>query len=1119
MTSFKQLLLGGIAVTAISFTAVATNHPHNKPSVKINSDIPAPKLKKSMASEKSPRTKMLKDKIAKKKMADSKPEETEAKSKETKAEDEEEKWDVMNPPGEKRDIDINVDEGTWMSLDVSPDGKTIAFDLLGDIYTIPVTGGPATNISSGLAWEMQPRFSPDGTQIAFTSDRAGGDNIWIMDVDGENKTQVTEETFRLLNNPTWSPDGQFIAARKHFTTSRSLGVGEIWLYHTRGGSGVQLVKKPSDAHQKELGEPMFSPDGQYVYYSQNITPGPIFEYAQNSNTELFQIKRYDMETGEIDTAAGGAGGAVRPTPSPNGKYLAYVKRVRAKSKLFVKDIESGKERMIFDHLDQDMQETWGVQGLYPNMDWSPDSKTIYFWAKGLIHSADIIEDNVQHINFTIKDTRTVITAPRPSVEVSPKEFKTQMPRFVKVSPDGKNIVFESLGKLYVKNKNSGKVSTLTKLPNDIRELYPEWSRDSKSIIFTTWSDIDLGAIHSIDLASKTITTHTKKPGHYKRPAFSPSGEFITYEKGSGGFLTAPEWSDGAGIYIQAIGSGDDVHISKSGNNPHFGDSDLRFYFTKTIDKKSTLISTNLLGGDERKHASSKLAQSYHISPDGAMIAFRENYNLFVIPALKGPQNLEANKKAKALPVTKVSHGGATYPSWTEDNQLNWTLGPTLYSVGYKAMQDDKFEPPKDGLDLSQTITTDKPDTQIALTNARIITMSDKDGGVIEKGTILIDGDRISAIGEDIDISSSVKSIDLDGKTIVPGFIEAHYHGPQGTDELIPQQNWKTLATLALGVTSVFDPSNRASEIFAAAEMQRAGKLLSPRTYSTGEVIYGAKAPGFFADIQKEEDAQEHVGRLKFQGAHGVKNYNQPRRDQRQQVVKASRDHDLIVAAEGGSLYHMDMSLVADGNSSLEHNLPVAAIYDDVVQMFGQTNVAYTPTLSVTYGGVRGENFYYQESDVWKHPILSKHVPPALLQARAVRRQMVPEEDYADAEAGAGAKELMEAGVPVSIGGHGQREGLASHWEMWSFARGGMSPVQALRTATTEPARHLGFDKDIGSLEKGKLADLVILSDNPLEDIRNTETIEHVMLGGRLYEAKTMNEVHTGDTKRLPYWWE
>ena len=214
-----------------------------------------------------------------------------------------------------------------------------------------------------------------------------------------------------------------------------------------------------------------------------------------------------------------------------------------------------------------------------------------------------------------------------------------------------------------------------------------------------------------------------------------------------------------------------------------------------------------------------------------------------------------------------------------------------------------------------------------------------------------------------------------------------------------------------------------------------------------------------------------------------------------------------------------MSLIADGNTSLEHNLPVAAIYDDVLQMYSQTNVAYTPTLSVTYGGVRGENYYYQETDVWEHPILSKHVPPAVLQARSVRRQMVPEEDYADAASGAISKELMEAGVLVSIGGHGQREGLASHWEMWSFARGGMSPVQALRTATTEPAKHLGFDKDIGSLEEGKLADLVILSENPLDDIRNTDKVEHVMLGGRLYEAETMNEVHTGDSKRLPYWWE
>jgi len=499
-----------------------------------------------------------------------------------------------------------------------------------------------------------------------------------------------------------------------------------------------------------------------------------------------------------------------------------------------------------------------------------------------------------------------------------------------------------------------------------------------------------------------------------------------------------------------------VLFSKSGSEPHFGDDDLRVYFSKNIDKLNTLVSTNLLGHDERKLASSKLAQSYHVSPDGSMVAFRENYNLHVMPVLKGPQNISVVRSGKDLPVAKVSHGGATYPSWTADGTLFWSLGPDIFSASSDELLAEDFEPVTEGMSISYTVKKDVPDATFLIQNARVITMSDADGGVLEDADILIEGDRIKAIGEDLTAPDDAVTLDLEGKTVVPGFIEAHYHGPQGTDELIPQQNWKTLATLALGVTTVFDPSNRASEIFAASEMQRAGILLAPRTYSTGEVIYGAKSPGFFADIQKEEDAQEHVARLKNQGAHGVKNYNQPRREQRQQVVKASRDNNLIVAAEGGSLYHMDMSLVADGNTSLEHNLPVAAIYDDVIQMFGQTNVAYTPTLSVTYGGVRGEGFFYQESDVWNHPILSKHVPPAMIRAQSVRRQMAPEEDYADADAGTGAKKLMEAGVPVSIGGHGQREGLASHWEMWSFARGGMSPLQALMTATTEPARHLGL---------------------------------------------------------------
>jgi len=1027
------------------------------------------------------------------------------------------KWDVMNPPGQKEIINIDVTEGTWMSLDVSPDGKTIAFDLLGDIYTMPSTGGKATNIASGIAWEIQPRFSPDGKRLAFTSDRAGGDNIWTMDIDGSDMEQVTKESFRLLNNPTWDPSGNFIAARKHYTTSRSLGTGEIWLYSTQGGSGVQLVKRQSETFQKELGEPMFTPDGKGIYYSKNVTPGPIFEYAQNSHTELFQIKEYDMETGETSVAAGGYGGAVRPTPSPDGKSLAFVKRVNAKTHLFVKDLESGEERDIFGPLDRDMQETWAVQGVYTNMDWSPDSKALYFWTGGKIHKLNVQTGDIQNIEFSVKDTREVRVAPRPKIDVSPDIFTTHMPRFVQVSPDGKTVVFESLGKLYKKPVTGGKEQRLTNLPENLKELHPSFSRYGQTLVFATWDDVALGAIRSIDLNSGTLTTHTKKPGHYAHPSLSPQSDYLTYEKLGGGNLTAPEWSVGQGVYVQDLDGGDAVRVSKSGSMPHFGADDLRLFLTKFEDGKNELVSVNLLGHDERIHTSSKMAQSYQVSFDGTHVAFRENYNLYTMPLLSGPQNVENGMSATALPATKLSHNGATYPSWTNSGQLYWSVGPTLYTADPQmAEQPDE---PKSVTTLARKIRKDVPQGMVALTGAKIITMSDADGGIIENGTILIDGDRIKAIGTNVTIPDGVISVDMKGKTIVPGFVDAHAHGPQGVGDLVPQQNWETIATLALGVTTVFDPSSSADTIFPASELQRAGKLLGPRIYSTGEVVYGAKAPGFFADVESEDGAQEHVTRLHEQGAHGIKNYNQPRREQRQEVIEAARQENMIVVAEGGSLFHMDMSLVQDGITSVEHNIPQEFLYDDVVQMFSQTNVAYTPTLVVSYGGVRGENYYYQESDVSEHPILSKHVPPAALQARAKRIQMAPLEDYADAESASTAKLLADNGVLVSIGAHGQREGLAAHWEMWSFVRGGMSPLQALSTATVNPAKHLGFYDDIGSLETGKLADLVIMEDDPLEDIRNTDSIKDVMIGGRLYEADTMNEVVTGDKKRLPYWWE
>ena len=233
-----------------------------------------------------------------------------------------EKWLVNSPQGKFTTANIDVRQGTWMNVDISPDGKTLAFDLLGDIYTLPIEGGEATALMTDIAWQMQPRFSPDGQHIAFTSDEDGGDNLWIMKADGSAGKAVSSETFRLLNSPAWSPDGNYIVGRKHFTGSRSLGAGEVWMYHKTGGNGVMLTKRPNE--QKDLGEPAFSHDGKYVYFSQDATPGKTFHYSKDSEKGIYKIKRLDLESGEIKVVISGKGGAIRPVPSPDGKYLAYI---------------------------------------------------------------------------------------------------------------------------------------------------------------------------------------------------------------------------------------------------------------------------------------------------------------------------------------------------------------------------------------------------------------------------------------------------------------------------------------------------------------------------------------------------------------------------------------------------------------------------------------------------------------------------------------------------------------------------------------------------------------------------------------------------------------------------
>ncbi|MBB3694252.1 amidohydrolase family protein [Sphingomonas sp. BK580] len=1046
------------------------------------------------------------------------------------------KWDVNAPRGLRtREVRIATDEGSWMNLDVSPDGQTIAFDLLGDIYTMPVSGGTPTRIAAGLAFEHQPRFSPDGRRIAFTSDRGGGDNIWVMNRDGSDKRQVTREDFRLLNQPTWSPDGRFIVAKKHFTTGRSLGTGEVWLYHVSGGGGVQLVKRASEVLQKELGEPIYAPDGKSVYYTRNVSPGPIFEYAQNSRTDLFDIERYDLDSGEVTTVVSGAGGAVRPTPSRDGRRIAFVRRDDNVSTLWVKDLASGEERKIYGPLDRDVQETWAVTGVYPNMAWTPRDEAIVFWAGGKLRRVAVARDGAggaaSVIPFRVDDTRVVVDSVHPQVEVAPARFATRMPRWAEVSPDGRQVVFETLGKLWVKPVAGGAARRLTR-GDDGFELFPSWSRDGKQVVFVGWRDDALGQIRTVSSSGGAARTVTTAAGTYRRPRFSPDGRTIVFEQGQGGELTSPRGNPGSGVYRVATSGGAPERVARDAAEPQFGASGDRVFMIANDGGKRQLVSTDLTGENKRVHAAGELVNDYQVSPAGDYVAFRQNYEAFVMPLLPGKQAVDVDTKGSALPATRVSADGADFIHWSNGGaQIHWSAGPVLYTAQtaqlFRAAPADEgakgasFTPPRTGVSLSMEVDAAKPTGTVALTGARVVTMAAADGGIVDDATVLIRGDRIVAVGPraSVQIPAGARTVDVSGKTIIPGLVDAHAHGPQGDDELVPQQNWSAMANLALGTTTIHDPSSRSAEIFPAAEMQQAGLVLAPRTFSTGEVIYGARSPDVYAQIDDYDDALAVVRRLKAVGAHSVKNYNQPRREQRQMVVAAAQAENMEVVPEGGSLFTLDMTLVQDGNATVEHNVPLETFYGDVVQLWSQTKVGYTPTLVVAYGGPAGDPYWRAHMDVWRHPLLSRHAPPALLAAQNARRVIAPESDYVDGVTAREARKLAAKGVPVAIGAHGQQPGLGAHWELWSFVRGGMTPIEALRAGTIAAATSLGYAKDVGSLEPGKLADLVVLDADPTADIRNSDKVAQVMLGGRLYDAATLNEVATGTRRRQPYWWE
>ena len=1039
------------------------------------------------------------------------------------------KWDVNNPHKDwsYKTFNLNTDEGTWMNLDISPDGKTIVFDMLGDIYTMPVTGGKAKALRTGLAFEVQPRYSPDGTYISFTSDVEGGNNIWVMTADGQNAKAITKEKYRLLNNAVWTPDGKSLVARKHYTSERSVGAGEMWQYPLVGSAGLQITKRKND--QQDVNDPSISPDGRYLYYAEDMYPGGFFQYNKDPNSQIYVIKQYDFTTGKTKTITGGPGGAARPIISRDGKNLAFVKRIREQTVLYIHDLATGEEKPIYFDLDKDQQEAWAVFGVYPYFSWMPNNRDLVFWSAGKIHSINIDSKVIKNIPFEIDTSIKLTETHQVKREAFTENFSSKMIKDVKTSPNGNTIIFTSLGHIYKKTLPNGIPARISNLSDF--EADPSFSPDGKSVLFVTWNDENLGAIYSIKLDGSGLKKLTKQKGIYRTPIYDGSGSKIAYRKESGNGDQGFDFTKMTGIYTMNYTGSYPKRISESGEFPQFSEDNKRVFFQTggaffgNLTKK--LKSVDLSGNDEKSHFTSKLANRIVPSPDNKWVAIIHLHKVYIAPFIQNGQEINLDIKTKSFHIESLSEEAGIDIHWGSSNKkVHWTLGGEYFTKNLIDNTKDPFA--KTNLDSSKatsssinlTVKSDVPEGIIAFTNARLIIMNGNK--VIEEGTIIINQNKIDTIGtsEKIAIPEGAKVYDMKGKTIMPGIVDVHAHVGAFRNGLSTQKHWQFYANLAFGVTTSHDPSVHTKAAFTLEELQKSGQTVGPRLFSTGFILYGAEGD-FKAVVNNLEDARFAIERTKAFGAKSVKSYNQPRREQRQQIMQAAKELGVNVVPEGGSNFYSNMSMIFDGHTGIEHNIPVNPVYKDVLSLWSNSKTGYTPTLIVNYGGMNGEMFFYEESNVWENQTLLKYTPRYVIDTRSRHRIKIPRKEYENGHilTSKTVTDLSKMGVKVNLGAHGQLQGLGAHWELWMLHQGGMSNLEALKAATINGAEYIGIGDELGTLEVGKLADLIILDKNPLENIRHSNTVTHTMINGRLYDVTTMNEIGNYNTPRTKFYWE